>query len=258
MPNNPNLIEVKNLSAGYDGVTAFTDVSFSVAAGSALAVVGENGSGKSTLISCITGLKKPDSGTIVMNGLERRDIGVLMQNVSPRRDFPASVGEIVVSGLVNHGGGPFRFYKRDDREKADAAMERLKITDLKNRSFSELSGGQRQRVLIARAICAAKRLLILDEPLAGLDPLIQTEFYELIDGINSEGMTVITVSHDVALACAHTDNILHISGSGSFFGSADDYKKTLMYAHMTGISHHVISQSTQLRRDREKAGNPRS
>ena len=246
-----NLIEVNNLSAGYDGVKAFAGVTFTLEEGSALAVVGENGSGKSTLISCLLGLKKPDSGTIDIKDLDRRDIGALMQNAAPRRDFPASVREVVLSGLINHGGA-VRFYSKADKETAEKAMERLNISDLASRSFSELSGGQRQRALIARAICAAKRLLILDEPLAGLDPLIQSEFYSLIDDINAEGMTVVMVSHDVALACAHADHILHISGSGSFFGPAEDYKKTLMYAHMTGISHHVISQSATLKRDREK------
>ena len=247
-----NLIEVKKLSAGYDGVTAFTDVSFTVEEGSALAVVGENGSGKSTLIGCLLGLKKPDSGEIVMSGLERSDIGVLLQNAAPRGDFPATVREAALSGLINRKKGPFRFYSREDRVTAENALSQLGISDLSDRHFSELSGGQRQRVLIARAVCAAKKLLVLDEPLAGLDPLIQSEFYEIIDRINSEGMTVIMVSHDVAMACAHADTILHVSGSGSFFGPAEDYKKTLMYAHMTGISHHVISQAPSLMRERGK------
>ena len=247
-----NLIEVKNLSAGYDGIKAFENVSFTVAEGSALAVVGENGSGKSTLISCLLGLKKPDGGEIKLCGVERRDIGVLLQNAVPRSDFPASVLEVVRSGCLNRSKPPFRFLSRSDKARAGAAMEQMGITDLAGRHFSELSGGQRQRVLIARAVCAADRLLVLDEPLAGLDPLIQSEFYDIIDRINADGMTVIMVSHDVAMACAHADSILHVSGSGSFFGSSDDYKKTLMYAHMTGISRHVISQSPYPKRRREE------
>ena len=248
----PNLIEVKNLSAGYDGVKAFENVSFSVGEGSALAVVGENGSGKSTLVSCLLGLKKPDGGEIDLIGVERRDIGVLLQNAAPRSDFPASVREVVLSGRINRAKGPFRFYSREDRASAAEAMEQMNIADLSPRHFSELSGGQRQRVLIARAVCAAKKLLVLDEPIAGLDPMIQSEFYDIIDRINAGGMAVVMVSHDVALACAHADHILHISGSGTFFGSSDDYRKTLLYAHMTGISRHVISQSAYPRRRQQE------
>ena len=221
------LITCEHVCLGYDGQTVLRDVNFTVSRGDLLCVVGENGSGKSTLIKGLLGLKAPEQGSITLgDGLVRNEIGYLPQQTQAQRDFPATVREVVLSGCLNGSKGPF--YSRADRSLANKNMEKLSITNIANRSYRELSGGQQQRVLLARALCAAKELLLLDEPVTGLDPVVTAEFYRLIKKLNRDsGIAVIMVSHDIECAVENANKILHLGSRGvEFFGTTEDYLKS--------------------------------
>ncbi|MBQ8123232.1 MAG: metal ABC transporter ATP-binding protein [Ruminococcus sp.] len=220
-------IDCKNVSLGYEGSIVTQDLSFSVSSGDYLYILGENGSGKSTLVKALLGLKPQISGEITRGeGVAAGQIGYLPQQTVVQRDFPASVREIVMSGCLSKSGlRPF--YTAAERASANAAMERLGITGLAKRCYRELSGGQQQRVLLARALCAAGKILLLDEPVTGLDPKAQVDLYEMIGKLNSEGVTIIMVSHDVGAAMRYASHILHIgSHKQLFFGTAEDYAKS--------------------------------
>lgn len=218
------ILTCENASFSYDGVTVLEDVNFSLKAGDYLCVVGENGSGKSTLIRGLLSLKAPSKGKITLgDGLKKTEIGYLPQQTNIQRDFPASVWEVVLSGCLNSLGGRLS-YNREDRERAAANLERMGIEDLRDKSYQALSGGQQQRVLLARALCAADRLLLLDEPVAGLDPMATQELYNLISELNRGGMTILMISHDMNAALRYASHILHV-GASSFFGTKDDYLK---------------------------------
>ena len=217
------LLTCRDLALGYDGQTLVRDLSFEVNAGDYLCIVGENGAGKSTLMRTLLGLQPPLSGTITLGeGLRRRDLGWLPQQTPVQRDFPASVKEIVLSGCLGRDG--FRpFYNKDDKALAQNAMERMNIVDLSRRCYRELSGGQQQRVLLARALCATEKILLLDEPVAGLDPKVTLEMYELIESLNkNDGVTIIMISHDIDKALQYASHILHI-GNELFFGTREEY-----------------------------------
>ena len=202
-------------------------VSFELKEGDYLCVVGENGAGKSTLIKCLAGLKKPTEGEVEFSdSISRRDVGYLPQQTAIQRDFPASVREVVMSGCLNNSR-LLPFYTKADRERAARHMTELGIDTMAEKSYRELSGGQQQRVLLARALCASSKMLILDEPVTGLDPIVTGEIYSIIKQINKKyGMTIIMVSHDVKTAVNSANKILHLKRSVQFFGSTQDYVKS--------------------------------
>ena len=207
------LITCENAAFSYDGKTVVQDVSFSVESGQYLCIVGENGSGKSTLIKGLLGLLSPEQGRVVYHQLKQNDIGYLPQQTDIQRDFPASVYEVVMSGCLN-GNYALPFFRRADRERAEKVMERLHITDLKKACYRDLSGGQQQRVLLARALCSTRKLLLLDEPISGLDPMVTADLYEQIRRLNQEeGITVVMVSHDISAAVNYATHILHLKQS---------------------------------------------
>ena len=216
------LITCKNLSLAYDSVNVAEDINFAVNKGEYVCVVGENGSGKTTLMRALLGLHKTKSGDITLGeGLKRNQIGYLPQQTPTQRDFPASVKEVVLSGFVG-GMGLRPFYNKAERDRAEKVMERLELSDVQNRSYSELSGGQQQRVLLARALCATGKLLLLDEPAASLDNHIALKLYDLIEGLNKEdGIAVIMISHDVQSAVKYADKILHMGAKTVFYDKAD-------------------------------------
>lgn len=219
------LISCENLTLGYEGVKVAEGLSFSLSSGDYLCVVGENGSGKSTLIKTLLRLMPPLEGKILLgDGLEKGEIGYLPQQTVVQKDFPASVYEIVLSGCLNRCGlRPF--YNREEKSLAKANMEKLGISDLSNRCYRELSGGQQQRVLLSRALCATRKLLLLDEPVAGLDPLATAEMYQLIENLNKkEGITIIMISHDISSALKYASHILHMGNHRElFFGTKKEY-----------------------------------
>lgn len=227
------LITCKNVSFGYDGIVAVENLNFSVIQDDYLCIVGENGAGKSTLIKGLLQLKKPRSGTIEMH-INSNEIGYLPQQTIVQKDFPASVYEIVLSGCLNKLG--FRpFYTKKERALVKVNLRRMGIENLSNRCYSELSGGQQQRVLLARALCSATKIILLDEPSAGLDPLVTQSFYELIRQINEElKIAVIMVSHDVNTVVKYTKHILHLHHQQLFYGTKEDYLKSELAKYLMG------------------------
>lgn len=221
------LITCREAALGYDTGIVASGLNFAVESGDYLCVVGENGSGKSTLIKGLLRLKMPVSGEILMgDGLKANEIGYLPQQSAAQKDFPAGVLEVVLSGRQSKRGGR-PFYSKKDREIAMENMEKLGIGHLKNHCYRELSGGQQQRALLARALCATEKLLLLDEPVAGLDPLATRELYDLIQMLNREQkLTIIMVSHDIRSAVEYADHILHLGNQQLFFGTAKDYLQT--------------------------------
>ena len=212
-----------SLSVGYAGKAVLRELCFEVNAGDFLCIVGENGAGKSTLLKTLLGLQPPIDGQLTLgDGLQKREIGYLPQQTAVQRDFPASVREIVLSGCQARCGlRPF--YGKAEKQLAAATMEKMQITELAKRSYRTLSGGQQQRVLLARVLCATQKMLLLDEPVAGLDPRATAELYRLIDTLNCrEGITVVMISHDLSAALRYASHILHI-GEAVFFGTKADY-----------------------------------
>ena len=217
------LLTCQDLSLGYDGNEIVSGLNIKVESGDYLCIVGENGSGKSTLMKTILGLQLPVRGKVITgDGLRQNEIGYLPQQTLVQRDFPASVWEIVLSGCGNRlGSRPF--YSKAEKQTAKENIEKMGLTALAKSCYRELSGGQQQRVLLARALCATKKMLLLDEPVSGLDPKVTAEMYGLIERLNREdGITVVMISHDIGAALKYADHILHI-GTDVFFGTKEEY-----------------------------------
>lgn len=217
-------ITCQNLAIGYDGRSILRNINFSVNEGDYLCIIGENGTGKSTLMRTLLRLQQPVSGMIRYgDGLKNNEIGYLPQQTMIQKDFPASVREIILSGCQNRLGlRPF--YSRKEKKHADQIMGKLKITKLEHRCYRELSGGQQQRVLLARALCATDKILLLDEPVSGLDPIVTKEMYRLIERINRDDkITVIMISHDIRAAIKYSSHIMHV-GETMFYGTTEEYE----------------------------------
>lgn len=220
-----NLITCRDVSFSYDGTVAIKELNFQVNEGDYLCIVGENGAGKSTLIKGILRLKKPAGGHLDFDeSFSADEIGYLPQQTTLQKDFPASVFEVVLSGCINRM--KFRpFYGQKEKNLAAENLERLGISRLQKQCYRELSGGQQRRVLLARALCATRKIMLLDEPAAGLDPVVTQELYELIAKINKEmGITIIMASHDTQCINRYADHVLHLLHTQLFFGTAKEYK----------------------------------
>ena len=221
------LMKCSGLMLGYDKKVISPAIDLSVREGDFIAVTGENGAGKSTLVKTLLGLIPPIGGEVTLGaGMRSCDIGYLPQSSFTPKDFPASVGEVVLSGCIAKEGS-FPFYRKKHKEKAAMTMKRLGISEYKKRCFRELSGGQAQRVLLCRALCAADRMLLLDEPVSGLDPSATHEMYEAVRDLNkNDNMAVIMVSHDICTTLGYASHILHIGSQGVFFGTVDEYRRS--------------------------------
>lgn len=212
----------QNLSIGYDNHVILNNLNFSIEEGDYLAIVGENGAGKSTLMKTILGLIKPVEGAINTSlDYKRNEIGYLPQQTVVQKDFPASVLEVVTSGCLS-SAGLRPFYSKEEKALVSENITKMGLSGMEKRCYRELSGGQQQRVLLARALCATKKILLLDEPVAGLDPIVTMEMYELIKKLNDEGTTIIMISHDIQMAIKYANKILHL-GSEHFYGTKEDY-----------------------------------
>lgn len=227
------VLECKDVSLGYEGKSVVEHLNFHIEQGDYLCIVGENGSGKSTLMKAILGLKSPMSGSLTMgDNVQASEIGYLPQQTLAQRDFPASVQEIVLSGVLSKRGMR-PFYNKEEKALAQKNMERLEIYDLRKKCYRDLSGGQQQRVLLARALCATSKLLLLDEPVAGLDPKVTLEMYELISKLNKEGITIIMVSHDIQAAASYATKVLYVSDKPKFFASKETFFESKVGKKMT-------------------------
>lgn len=218
------LVDIQNASLGYESRAVLSDISLSVQSGDYLCIVGANGSGKSTLMKTMLGLLPPIRGRVALgDGLRKNEIGYLPQQTEVQKDFPAAVEEIVLSGCLNRCGlRPF--FNREEKALAHSHMERLGIAGLARMCYRNLSGGQQQRVLLARALCATRKMLLLDEPVAGLDPQASEDMYRIIAQLNQEdGITIVMISHDIEAALAYAGQILHIGAASTFYGSKDAY-----------------------------------
>ncbi len=226
-------ISCRDLCVGYDGKPVLNNLDFDVCAGDYLCIVGENGSGKSTLMKTILGLIAPVSGKVEFaDGLKRTEIGYLPQQTVVQKDFPASVSEIVLSGCLSHLGKRL-FYGKAEKNLAAENMKKMHIYPLKNACYRNLSGGQQQRVLLARALCATQKLLLLDEPVSGLDPTVTEEMYELIAKLHEEGIAIIMITHDLSAAAKYATKVLHI-GHEIFFGSKQEYLSASARSEIAG------------------------
>jgi zinc transport system ATP-binding protein len=221
------LLLCKNLALAYENNTVLKNIDFSVESGDYLCVVGENGSGKSTLIKGLLRFIRPVQGSIMAGeGLGSNEIGYLPQQTAVQKDFPAGVYEVVLSGRLGRQG-KLPFYTRSDRRIAGENLERLGIADLRKRCYRELSGGQQRRVLLARALCATRKLLVLDEPAAGLDPPVTQDLYRLLERINRDmEVTIIMVTHDIEGVVRYANKVLHLQNERYFFGSTEAYLKS--------------------------------
>lgn len=225
-------IDCRDLTLGYDGNIVTQNIQFSVESGDYLCILGENGAGKSTLMKTLLHLLQPMSGSITYGeDIMPYEIGYLPQQTVVQKDFPASVWEIVLSGNLSKCKG-FPFYNKEHKRITKENMKRMDIWDLRKKCYRNLSGGQQQRVLLARALCATEKLLLLDEPVNGLDPKVTTEFYQLIQKLNREGVTIIMVSHDIKAAMEYAGKILHIGKQQLFFGKKEDYKDSKAYQQL--------------------------
>ena len=224
----------QNLAVGYEGRAVLENLNFSVCPGDYLCIVGENGAGKSTLMKTILGLQPPVRGRVLTgDGLRKNEIGYLPQQTPVQRDFPASVREIVLSGCQGRCGDR-PFYSKGEKQLAQTAMERMQVAALAKRCYRTLSGGQQQRVLLARALCAAQNMLLLDEPVSGLDPKVTGEMYGLIQRLNREdGVTILMISHDITATLTYASHILHL-GRRVFFGTKADYLREFPQAWKGG------------------------
>ena len=222
--NLHELIVCRDVSLGYEGQSVLTHLDLTIQEGDYLCIVGDNGSGKSTLLRGLLGLLRPQSGEIRRAPeLECGAIGYLPQQTRAQKDFPATVLEVVLSGCLNRKGFRF-FYSSSQKSEALMNLGKLGVLELKDQSYRDLSGGQQQRVLLARALCAAGRLLILDEPITGLDPAAAQDLYKTLDYLRrKEGMAVVMVTHDLRPALRSAGTVLHIGRRGSFLGTPAEY-----------------------------------
>lgn len=225
------LLSFENLSIGYENNVILENLSFAIEEGDYVAILGENGAGKSTLLKTMLGLIEPISGKIVFDAkVKKTEIGYLPQQTAVQKDFPASVWEVVISGcLAKNGLRPF--YSKADKALAKANIEKMGLQGFEKRCYRELSGGQQQRVLLARALCSSDKLLVLDEPVTGLDPKVTNQLYELVDDLHKEGITIIMISHDLHVL-EHANKVLHL-GHEVYFGDKDEYFKSHGYQNLS-------------------------
>ena len=216
-----NLIEIKKLNFSYPTrKDTLKNINIKIEEGTFNVIVGENGSGKSTLIKCILGLNTGYTGDII----KEEHIGYLPQKSEIQSNFPASIEEVVLSGTISNNIRSI-FYKKDDKENAKQIMQKLGIYDIRKKCFADLSGGQQQRVLIARALCATKKLIVLDEPTNGLDPKVAKQIYKLLDKLKKEdNITILMVSHDIDRAIPYADNVIELeNGKIVFEGNPENF-----------------------------------
>jgi len=229
------LLKINNLTIGYQ-TPIMQNLNFKLNSGEYLCIIGENGSGKSTLVKTILNLTPPLSGSIEW-AIPKNEIGYLPQQTVVQRDFPATVMEVVMSGFQNKAFHPF--YTKAEKQQARDNLEKLGISNLENRCYRELSGGQQQRVLLARALCGQQKILFLDEPISGLDPLATTEMYELVKKLHNEGVAIVMISHDIAASLKYATHILFADKQPQYFTNSEFKKSELGKKYTQHVGGHI-------------------
>ncbi len=219
-----SLISTSNLTLAYDGAEVVKNLNIHIDNGDYVCIVGENGSGKSTLAKAIVGLITPVSGKIDFDSsISTKNIGYMPQQTNVHNDFPASVYEIVMSGFLGKLN-ILPFYQKKHKQKADTILKTLGIYQFKKCCYNKLSGGQKQRVLLARALCATDSVLVLDEPASSLDPIITSEFYDILNKLNKQNkITIIMISHDTSIIKKYATKVIHLSDNKYIFDTSDNY-----------------------------------
>ena len=219
------IISCKNLSIGYDNKTVIKELNIDIEKGDYLLIIGENGVGKTTFMKTLLGLLKPISGEVVFDAsIKKNEIGYLQQKNNFKNDFPTSILEVVLSGYSSKIG--FRpFYNKKEKENAINNIELIGLKEYIKKPYSELSGGQQQRVLLARALCASSKILLLDEPVSGLDPIATKEMYDIIKQLNNNGLTIIMISHDSSSVFNYASKVLYL-GDEIFYGTKSEFFKS--------------------------------
>jgi len=254
-------LAVRNLWSGYDGKPVLEAVNFQIDRGDMVGIIGPNGSGKSTLIKTVLGLVKPMRGEVSILGgdgaPERELVGYTPQTELVDWDFPVTVADVALMGRYS-GRGLFRRTTKEDREAADAALELVKMIDLRNRLIGELSGGQRRRVLLARAMAHDPKLLLLDEPMAGLDATAQHQLLDLLDELREKGATVVLSTHDLSCVSSRCDKAACLNRKLIAFGKPSEvlneevlgktFGTHLLMVHLDGqayaVQHHTHVDGT--------------
>ena len=232
------LVRCRDAGLGYDNKALIEHFDFQVYMGDYVCIVGENGSGKSTLLKTLLGLIKPVSGEVVLaHAIQNGAVGYLPQQTQVQRQFPASVMEVVLSGFLNHSRRS-PFFRKEEKRIAYRNLKRLEIADLAKQCYGKPSGGQQQRVLLARALCAARDILVLDEPVTGLDPIAAEKLYEHLRKLHKEGMAIVMVTHDIRSAVTEADHILHMNEGEYFYGPVGEYMESdysAIYGRKCGV-----------------------
>ena len=234
------LVRCQDLSVGYERQAVVSGLNFEINPGDYLCVIGENGAGKTTLMKTLIGVIKPISGSLFLSPETKKSgIGYLPQQNNLQKDFPATVMEVVLSGFQHKMG--FRpFYSKNERQIAMENLHKLGICKLAKRCFSELSGGQQQRVLLARAFCCTKEILLVDEPVSGLDPNATESMYQILEKTNKDGVAVVMITHDVTSAIRYASHVLLVDKE-SFFGTKEEFLQSGLEAagkHFVGGHDH--------------------
>lgn len=248
---NSDVVKLENISVYYGGIPALEGVNLTVKPDDFIGIIGPNGGGKTTLLRVILGLVKPDTGKVTVMGEPpekgRRYIGYVAQYNLFDRDFPASVFEVALMGRLRRGG-LFHAYRKEDKEAVIQALGTVEMLGMKDRRVGELSGGQQQRVFVARALTTEPGVLLLDEPMASVDPTMQTTFYELLKKLKKK-MAIIMVSHDIGAVSIYVDKIACLNRQLFYHGSKEITEEELekvyqcpveMIAH--GVPHRVLRE----------------
>ncbi|WP_336326344.1 metal ABC transporter ATP-binding protein [Halovenus sp. HT40] len=240
------VIDAENVTFSYGETVAVENVSLTIEDGSFLGLIGPNGSGKTTLLHLLIGLKEPDSGSVELFGEPMAEfddgerIGYVSQRATDRSgSMPVSVREAVLMGRYPHAG--LRRIDSEDREIAARALQRVGIADLADRPIGNLSGGQRQRAFIARALASEADLLALDEPTVGVDAESRTEFYNMLDELNDEGITIILIEHDVDILTEHVDSVACLNRELYHHGDTVSFLESDAIAEAYGTTGKVIA-----------------
>ena len=241
------IISVENVSFAYDSQPVLRDVSLTVEEGDFLGLVGPNGSGKTTLLKIMLGLQRPGSGSVTLFGEPAHsfDGGTRLGYVSQQSSkadaaMPVTVREVVTMGRYAHAG--LRPLRSADRRAIDDALERVGLDGLANRRINRLSGGQKQRAYMARALASEADLLALDEPTVGVDATTVDRFFELVDDLNDDGMTIVLIEHDVGLVAEHANMMACLDGElyahceTSAFLESDALERAFSSARVVGAN----------------------